>query len=160
MADHRLERLFEAGYGLFGRLLTARGIQFATLERKWAGNRPRVSCVRPGRYELVRWPTRKFKTFDHVYCLVGGDVGLLPGPGIARSTIEIHPANVPLELEGCIALGTLDPTGSMLTRSREAVRAFLRELDGTPGPHFLTIEGGTDGRSDGDGSGRGGRGSG
>lgn len=143
MADHRLERLFEAGYGTFGRLTTARGVQFGTMERLWRENRPNVSCIPAGRYELVRYPTRKFKGFDHVYALRGDGVDLAPGPGVLRSTIEIHPANVPLELEGCIALGTLDPSRSILVSSRIAVRAFLRELDGTPGPHWLTIEGGS-----------------
>lgn len=144
MPEHRLERLFVSGRGLFGRLTTARGGSWATMERTWSDNRPRVSCVRAGRYELVRWPTMKFRDFDHVYALRGGDVGLLPGSGIARSTIEIHPANVPLSLEGCIALGTLDPTRSILTASRPAVLAFTRELDADPGPHWLTIEGGSE----------------
>lgn len=109
------------------------------MERLWANNTPRVSCVRPGRYELVRWPTKKFPSIgDYVYALRGGDVGLLPAPGIARSTIEIHPANEPIELEGCIALG-LGYGAQALTRSRPAVRAFIAELDATPGPHWLEI---------------------
>jgi len=139
MTEHRLERLFESGPGLFGELTTAAGRQCASMERLWKDDQPRVSCVRPGRYQLVPWSSAKFPA---ARALVGGDVGIVPGPGIRRSAVLIHAANVPLSLQGCIALGTLDPTRSILVNSRAAVRAFLLELDSTPGPHWLEIHGG------------------
>lgn len=155
MSDHRLERLFVDGAGLFGRLISARGNVWHTLERTWRGNLPRVSCIRPGRYELVRRASKKLPGSDHVYALVGGDVGLEPGPGIARTLVEIHPANFPLELEGCIALGRslnlapfkLIPEGrrqTMLCTSRASCVEFFSELEAEPGPHWLEIVGGVD----------------
>jgi len=139
MTEHRIARLFAAGPGLFGELTTAAGRQFVTMERTWSDNRPRVSCIRPGRYQLVPWSSKKFPA---TRALVGGDVGLVPGPGIARSAVLIHAANVPLELQGCIALGTLDSSRSIITGSRAAVRAFLLELNCNPEPHWLEITGG------------------
>lgn len=153
MPEHRLDRLFEQGDGLFGRLVSARGTVYFTAERRWADNRVGVSCIRPGRYELVRHPSRKLKGWDHVYALRGGDVGLVAGPGIARVLCELHPANLPLELEGCIALGrsiNMAPAAlvpaqarqTMLATSVQAVAEFFDELEDTPGPHWLTITGG------------------
>jgi hypothetical protein len=145
MPEHMLDRLFTASGGTFGRLRTARGNVFATLEREWLDNQPRVSCIPPGRYELVPWSGVKFKKH---WALRGGTVGLWGGPGVQRSAILIHSANTAQELAGCIALGTLDAgrrTG--LTGSRAAVRAFFDELederyrDGSG--QWLTIQGGT-----------------
>lgn len=153
MGEHRLDRLFEHGPGMFGRFISAAGRQWHSMERSWRGNQPRVSCVRPGRYELVRWPSAKLRGSDHVFALVGGDVGLAPGPGITRTFVEIHPANFPLELQGCIALGLSltwvpaarvpgSPRQPMLATSAVAVREFFAELEADSGPHFLTISGG------------------
>lgn len=142
MNEHRLERLFTGGGGLFGRLTSARGKVFATLEREWRGNQPRVSCIPPGRYELVPWQGTRFPKH---WALRGGTVGLWPGEGVERSAILIHAANHPEELAGCIALGTLaGGARSHLTGSRAAVRAFFDELEDEryPGSNFLTIEGG------------------
>ncbi len=140
MADHTLERLFVAGGGTFGRFRSAMGKVFASMERDWAENRPRVSCVPPGRYQLVPWSGPRFP--NH-WALTGGTVRLYPGPEAVRSAILIHAANRPTELEGCIALGTLQAGGStILTNSRKAVRALFEELEDTPGEHWLTIIGG------------------
>lgn len=144
MNEHCLNRLFTASGGTFGRLVTARGKTFATMEREWRDNQPRVSCIPPGRYELVPWSGVKFAKH---WALRGGTVGLWPGDGIARSAILIHAANAPEELAGCIALGTLDAgRRTSLTGSRPAVRAFFDELEDERyrdfGPHYLTIRGG------------------
>lgn len=139
MTTHRLDRLFTANGGTFGRLTSAGGGVWASLEREWRDNRPRVSCIPPGRYRLLPWSSKRF---EHTRCLVGDGVGIVPGPGIVRSAILIHAANAPRELQGCIALGTLDGSRSMVTGSRAAVRAFLEELDTTPEPHWLEITGG------------------
>lgn len=140
MAEHALERLFVAGGGTFGRFRSAMGKGFASMEREWADNRPRVSCIPPGRYELVRWSGDRFPKH---WALTGGTVRLYPGPEAKRSAIVIHAANFPRELEGCIALGTLTAGRStFLTNSRAAIRALFAELEDTPGPHFLTIHGG------------------
>ena len=139
ITEHRLVRLFTSGHGLFGELTTAAGRQFASMERTWSYNRPNVSCVPPGRYELVPWNSKKH---PRSCALVGNGVGLFPGRGVSRSAVLVHSANVPLSLQGCIALGTLDPTRTILTASRKATRAFMLELESTPGTHWLEITGG------------------
>lgn len=106
------------------------------MERLWAENAARVSCVPAGRYQLVPWSSKKF---PRARALVGETVGLVAGPGVARSAILIHSANRPLELLGCIALGFDFAEPGLLVRSRIAVRSFLDELDATPGPHWLEI---------------------
>ncbi len=137
MIDHRLERLRASNDSTWGTLRMATGRTFYTMERAWADNRPRESCIPPGRYQLVPWSSKKF---PRARALVGEGVGLFPGPGIVRSAILVHAANRPLQLLGCIALGLeLDPTRGLLLRSRVAVQLFLDELDATGGPHWLEI---------------------
>lgn len=106
------------------------------MEREWAGNAPRVSCIPAGRYQLVPWTSKKF---PRARALIGEGVGLVPGPGIIRSAILVHAANHPLQLLGCVALGLDYIAPGRLGRSRLAVTAFLDELDATTGPHWLEI---------------------
>ena len=135
MSEHRLERTQRFARGTFGRLTSAAGVSWYSMEREWNDNLPRVSCIKPGRYRLRKWSSEKN---PKTYCLAGGDVGVVPGPGIHRSAILIHPANRPLELQGCLALG-LAQTERGILRSAPAVEAFLAELDASDGPHWLTI---------------------
>lgn len=106
------------------------------MERLWAHNQRRVSCIPAGRYQLVPWTSKKF---PRARALVGPGVDLVDGPGVMRSAILIHAANRPPELKGCIALGLDFSEPGLLYRSRMAVRMFLDELDATPGPHWLEI---------------------
>lgn len=106
------------------------------MERLWQDNAPRVSCIPPGRYQLVPWSSKKF---PRSRALVGGTVGLVAGPGIERSAILVHAANRPLELLGCVALGLDYADPGLIARSKMAVRMFLDELDQTAGPHWLEI---------------------
>ena len=71
--------------------------------------------------------------------MIGEGVGLVPGPGIVRSAILIHAANLPSQLLGCVALGLDYVEPGRLGRSRIAVSAFLDELDAASGPHWLEI---------------------
>ncbi len=136
MTEHRLERLHVANAGTFGQLKTAGGRVFHSMERLWANNEPRVSCVPAGRYQLVPWESKKF---PRARALVGNGVALVPGMGVKRSAILIHAANRPIQLMGCIALGLDYSEPGILARSRIAVGIFIDELDATPGPHWLEI---------------------
>lgn len=106
------------------------------MERLWANNEPRVSCVPAGRYQLVPWESKKF---PRARALVGNGVALVPGLGVKRSAILIHAANRPEQIMGCIALGLDYRDPGRLGRSRLAVAIFLDELDASPGPHWLEI---------------------
>lgn len=65
-----------------------------TLERPWLDNKPEISSIPPGTYGGIR---RKSPRFG-IELFILKDV-----PG--RSYIELHPANIYTQLEGCIALG-------------------------------------------------------
>lgn len=70
-----------------------RGPKLATLERPWAENRAQVSCIPTGCYLIRR------DTFQGRY----PNFAVLDVPG--RSAIEMHVANRPEELQGCLAIG-------------------------------------------------------
>jgi len=123
--------------GTFGVITTPGGITLRTLELPWRENRPNISCVPVGVYE-VRWVySPKFR-----WCYQVMDV-----PG--RTHIKMHSANYAgdvskgyrTHLLGCIALGrytgTLGGQRAVLS-SRFAVSDFTRELQGKP--FTLTIK--------------------
>lgn len=63
-----------------------------TIELPWLENRPRISCIPAGRYQIKKRCSVKFNWHFE----------LVDVPG--RSAILIHPANhAALELKGCIA---------------------------------------------------------
>lgn len=88
-----LNRLRTSDDGTFGEILRHGLRKVVTCELPWNDNIHRVSCIPKGTYNVTRFnsPSK-------------GDVFLLHDvPN--RSMIEIHPANVPTELLGCIAPG-------------------------------------------------------
>lgn len=113
--------------GSFG-VLSHEGQQIAvTTECPWLDNKPNLSCVPEGTYELVKHTGTKYK-----------DVLALHNPSLGvthyaedkslRSTCLIHPANFPHELNGCIALGThYHPDKWGVANSRDALKR-LHEL--------------------------------
>jgi len=86
-----LNRTYYA-HGTNGQLLL-RGERLSyTIELPWNDNKPQVSCIPEGRYELKKRYSPKF----------GVHLEVLNVPG--RELILIHPANDALhELQGCIA---------------------------------------------------------
>ncbi len=71
-----------------------RNFRCLTLERPWKNNQPDVSCIPKGEYLGKLNLGSKF----------GYPVWQLQNvPG--RTAIEVHPANLVSQLEGCIALG-------------------------------------------------------
>ena len=102
-----------------------------TVERLWVDNKRGISCVPCGRY-LVR-ATYSPRFGRKMYLLL--DVP-------HRDGIRIHPANWPMQLNGCIALGTAVARkidGKMLLNSRVAVNRLERTLGLQP--FYLTISG-------------------
>jgi hypothetical protein len=79
--------------GRFGALLSGDTQLAFTCERPWLDNKPDVSCIPPGSYTFSRYES---PTKGRVW--ITQDV-----PG--RSNIEIHSANWPYQLAGCIAVG-------------------------------------------------------
>lgn len=92
--DYTLKRIVKASDLTYGALLDPEGYPVCLmLEKPWKGNQTDISCIPEGRYHCVRYksPTK-------------GDVWLLEGTE-PRDMIEIHPANLTIELKGCLAPG-------------------------------------------------------
>lgn len=90
-----LRRLEQNEVGTYG-VLEVNGAEVAkTLELPWRDNHPQTSCVPAGTYDVVLDYSPHFNR----------DLWeLTEVPG--RSECKFHPANVPDELRGCIALGS------------------------------------------------------
>lgn len=117
-----LQRLDSGDQGTFGSIRFAgkSGVFCVTGELPDRGNKPFVSCIPPGRYELTRHRSPKF-----------GDCCLIhPVPG--RSSILIHRANFcgdeakgfKSDLQGCIAVG--ETTGMLNPRGKDSQKCVLQ----------------------------------
>lgn len=95
---------------IFGELRIEEELECLTLERM-------STLIPPGLYPIT------FYLSPHNRLLVP----LLTVPG--REWIEIHPANYPAQLEGCIAVGTSHNQDS-ICNSRFAFSALMAKLDG------------------------------
>jgi len=96
-----LERYGSTPMGTFGELIVG-DFKFQTVERPWVNNRPFVSCIPDGDYDLKPF-TRA--SGDEVFALVNNEVTYYKEPGCSRYSVLIHKANISDELAGCIAPG-------------------------------------------------------
>lgn len=135
LADFRLIRERETDFATYGSLRTADGEEVCkTLERPWVdkdkdGKRDRgVSRIIAGHYTVKR----RLDSPKH------GEVFELQDVPDATN-IQIHAANLPDELEGCIALGVafgnVQRKQDAVARpgvvsSKVAVKAFMQRMEG------------------------------
>ena len=114
-----IERWGYTPYGTFG-TLSFQGFQCHSLERHWMNNWRGVSCILPGIYEI-----------EHTTWRERGVLSLLDVPG--RTEILNHPANLAVEMDGCIAPGlglqVIDDSLG-IARSVDALESLLCELEG------------------------------
>lgn len=101
-----------------------------TLER--AKDDPEHVCIPEGKYP-VRMRDSAFWG-QHGYRQVPG---IFDVPG--RTDIEIHPANVPSELKGCVAVGK-EQTEDGVMFSRIAFDVLLVKINACKDPIFVTIK--------------------
>ena len=91
-----------------------------TVERPWLDNKSDVSCIPTGIYDVRMTYSPRFRTMLY-------ELAEVPG----RFACRIHPANLAMQLNGCIALGEkrgyIDGVKAVLV-SRPAVRAFEAAL--------------------------------
>lgn len=118
-----LRRLSLGPNATYGQIADDRDRQVCmTLELPWKDNKPDVSCIPAGTYEVVRYASP-----SHGY-----DVFLVKGvPG--RSYIEIHKGNTVADTHGCIVVGRRfgmvgDQHG--VTDSALAFDALMKRLEG------------------------------
>jgi hypothetical protein len=103
-----------------------------TIELPWLDNRPSVSCIPEGRYELEKYFSEHLGNHLHVKAVAG------------RSMIMIHAANDALEeLRGCIAPVSILTAEGKGVRSRVALKKILDLLHPVLEKHqpvYLTIK--------------------
>jgi len=90
-------------HGTFGILTDDNGNEFLkTVEREWKNNQPSISCVPEGEYRLVPHQSPKY---GKCYALEAPELGVtINGPSL-RTHCLFHAANLPEQLEGCVAPG-------------------------------------------------------
>lgn len=95
---------------------------FHTMELPWLENKRLVSCIPDGCYVCKRGWSSKNKALKEAFIL----------QGVAnRSDIQIHIANYPRQLLGCIALGEYFYDGDTgVGKSTDAINRFMALLDG------------------------------
>ncbi len=133
-------------YATLGDLITDSGYSFKSVERPWLDNQPDVSCDPIGSYRCGSSFSPKHGC--NVYHLL--DVR-------GRTAVEIHAANLAIQLLGCIALGkaiaefkassiseNLPPADMMgVTESVTAIAEFeaaMRNKDGIQELFVLVIK--------------------
>jgi hypothetical protein len=93
MSIVKLIRVSSSEKGTFGNIIYNGKPLCVTLELPWRDNKPNISCIPMGTYEVVNFDSPS-----------KGNVFLLKDvPN--RSYIEIHVANFMSEIKGCIAVG-------------------------------------------------------
>lgn len=125
-------------------------LTLCTIERPWIpsttcrGGAKYISCVPPGRYQLVRHDTVKK---PRTWALVNPDLDVLHNegddhdPDPDRTDCLLHVANFAHQLEGCIAPGLSHVISNGLhmvtssTRAMDLLRAAVPWIDG----HELVI---------------------
>lgn len=119
MVVRRYEYDFNATLGV----LTFGDFECYTLELPWYNNAEDISCIPAGVYPAsIRKSTHNNSKLGHRV------IWLDDVPG--RSCVQIHIANRPTELRGCIAVGErIDAKQPAVLSSLKAMRALLNAVD-------------------------------
>ena len=110
--------------GAFGRM-SLDGVDFAaTCEQPWRNNEEGHSCIPVGDYKLLPYqsPAHGATVVFHNPDLdIYGTPEMIPPGKTGRSLCEIHSANWPFQLRGCVAVGrqltNIPPNGMGVTAS-------------------------------------------
>lgn len=117
--------------GSFGTMSIDGQLFCATCEQPWNDNLADQSCIPTGTYQLLPYdspahgPTVVFHNPDlGIY----GTPTLIPSGKVGRSFCEIHNANWPFQLKGCVAVGAhvmdLAPNGRGVNSSVPTLAAL------------------------------------
>ena len=94
--------------GEYGRLLVDDSLTCATCEQPWNKNRQGSSCIPEGEYELLLFDSPAHGhtvVFHNPQLNIYGTPAMIPAGVKGRSLCEIHNANWPFQLKGCVAVG-------------------------------------------------------
>lgn len=120
-------------HGTVGQI-NAPGLECWTIERPWLDNKPGVSCVPAGVYDLVWHSPTGVSLPDGwkgTWAMVNESLGVshFPKPGIARNVCLFgHIANYPEDVQGCVGFGSthiIHENKLMVTGSRKATAKVL-----------------------------------
>lgn len=120
--------------GTFG-AMSIDGVAFcATCEQPWNNNIADQSCIPVGDYQLLPYDSPRHGptvVFHNPALGVYGTPQLVPAGQQGRSLCEIHPANWPDQLEGCVAVGAdvadIAPNGTGVTDSVATFNALVAQ---------------------------------
>lgn len=117
MNTYTLKRLQSGPMGTFGELCFGDDVLCKTCELPWNNNLPRKSCIPPGVYPVIPHTGPVWQ-----------DVWEIIVPG--RTAILIHAANLPEQVEGCVAVGSVfgDIDGKPAVLGSRAALDKLRKI--------------------------------
>ena len=119
MTEITLRRMFSTPEGTFGQLEMGGVVLCMTCEEPWLDNKPNISCIPTGTYQVVKRISRKFGHHWHVQAVP------------KRKWILIHNGNTLKDTEGCILVGRNYMIGGKktigVTESRDTMD-YLREV--------------------------------
>lgn len=126
-----LRRLAQGDQGSRGVLILPDGVFCNTLELPWRDNRPSMSCIPCGEYDVAIRQSPKFGNIYHVKNVPGRSYILLHAGNLAGDVTKGYRTHV----EGCILLGKyfgqIEGQQAVLA-SRPTVRAFMERLESRP----------------------------
>lgn len=114
-----LTRFAYLDQGTLGRIQIENGPLIYTLERPWLDNKPFISCIPEGDYALEWDTTGRIRNVPRLR-------GTEP-----RTQINIHIANYPEQLQGCIAPGLrweIQGQSPSIARSSNAMELLLEVI--------------------------------
>lgn len=111
--------------GTFGEMRIDGAHFCATCEQPWNNNQEGHSCIPVGDYQLIPYDSAAHGptvVFHNPALGIYGTPAMIPsGTTTARSLCEIHSANWPFQLKGCVAVGVqvtdIAPNGRGVTSS-------------------------------------------
>lgn len=128
--------------------LTCGDLTLHTIEPAWRDNKPDVSCVPAGTYQLLPYLSPRHGRTWRLHAPALNVWGLDSAPPTPmRTEVEIHTGNVASESEACLLVGMaastmMDKSGAIVPAVLDSVIALgkLRELtDGASEEETLTI---------------------
>ena len=128
-------RSLSSPIGEYGRLLLDGELLCATCEQPWNDNRQGASCIPEGDYQLLHFDS---PAHGHTVVFHNPKLNIFATPaqvpaGVAgRSLCEIHNANWPFQLKGCVAVGQrltdIEPHGLGVTSSVQTFGMLMGRL--------------------------------
>ena len=125
--------------GTLSHILLETGQEYYGVEQPWRNNEPFNSCIPPGNYQL-QWG--EFNKWGDRFAFVGETVSMYLDERKSRYACLIHPANVPSQVSGCLALGSTSYVAQGqwgVGRSKQTVDEFEQRLRADGDTHEVRI---------------------